>query len=347
MDLKLIISLDVPPASDRLVWEKEFIEATSRISSFNVYSRPGIPISPIEIRLTKDRLSLVSRVLSSNDDAYKHTQVILELCNKLGFQGDATAEVKTLAMLADAALQAEDFTRAYENAMRMVDTVMKLQGSLYLLDGNDDQIQEAIEVCWVVCFQLGRQPEFGDLKKKLQLLGRTLEICPPEKLHDVLTAWKRLEGEDVVNCEKDLMQKKQLQTGGKMLADSLRHRQRNLSHGGQSRNHAVTFNMAASSLRTKLQRFHMPSPPLLSTPDAAALASRTFRSVAANLPFSVGQRSTTSSHHGNDQGHDVLTVEGSGPCHVSDGGHALDDVSSQASKVFSKGIGWLIGVDEE
>ena len=356
VDLNLIVSLDVPPTSDRLVREKEFIEATSRISSFNVYSRPGIPISPIEIRLTKDRLSLVSRVLSSNDDAYKHTQVVLDLCNKLGFRGDAIAEVKTLAMLADAALQAEDFTRAYENAMRMVDIVMKLRGSLNPLDGNDDKIQEAIEVCWVGCFQLGRQPEFGDLKKKLGLLGCTLEFCPPEKLHDILTAWKHFEREDVGNREKDLMQKKQLHTSGKLLADSLRHRQRNhgLTRGdGQSWNHAATFNMATSSLRTKLQQFHMPSPPLLSTPDAAALASRTFRSVAANFPFSVGQRSATTttsshaSHHGDNQGHGVLTVGDSGSCHVSDGGHTLDDVSSQASKVFSKGIGWLIGVDEE
>jgi len=57
------------------------------------------------------------RVLYNN--AYEHTQVVLDLCNKLGFRGDATAEGKTLVMLADAALQAEDFSQAYENAMWM------------------------------------------------------------------------------------------------------------------------------------------------------------------------------------------------------------------------------------
>jgi len=55
------------------------------------------------------------RVLYNN--AYEHTQIILNLCNKLRFCGDATAEVKTLVMLADAALQAEDFSQAYEIAM--------------------------------------------------------------------------------------------------------------------------------------------------------------------------------------------------------------------------------------
>ena len=88
-------SLDVPESSDRVTQEKQFIEATSRLCSFNLMSRPGIPISPIEIRLTKDRLSLVSRVLSSNNDAYKHSEVILDLVRKLGFHNDIIAEVKT------------------------------------------------------------------------------------------------------------------------------------------------------------------------------------------------------------------------------------------------------------
>ncbi|KAJ3564975.1 hypothetical protein NP233_g7936 [Leucocoprinus birnbaumii] len=363
-DMKLAYDcLDVPPTSEKLVQEKEFIEATSRISSFNVYSRPGIPISPIEIRLTKDRLSLVSRVLSSNNDAYKHTQVILDLCYKLGFRGDAAAEVKTLAMLADTALQAEDFSRAYENAMRMVDIVVKLRESTTALDVNADKVQEATEVCWIGCFQLGRQPEFDDLKKKLQLLGYALEFCPPEKLHDVLTAWRRLEKEDITNREEDLIQKKQLHVGGKSLTSSLHHHQQ--KHGliaggnGHAWDHAsavtsATLNTAASSLRTKLQQFHMPSPPLLSTPDAAALASRTFRSVAANFPFSVGQRSATPSQASFDGGEyhdDGSSRQGYGASRhqysSESGHHRLDDVSAQASKVFSKGIGWLIGADDE
>jgi len=53
------------------------------------------------------------------DDAYQRTQA--DLCNKLVFRGDATAEGKTLVMLADAALQEEDFSQAYENAMWMAE----------------------------------------------------------------------------------------------------------------------------------------------------------------------------------------------------------------------------------
>ena len=118
--LMFVDSLNVPPPSDRIHREKDFIEATTRLCSFKLTSRPGTPITPIEIRLTKDRLSLVSRVLASNTDAYKHTQVILELVRKLGFDHDVVAEVKTLAMLADTALSSGDFDRAYENSMKLV-----------------------------------------------------------------------------------------------------------------------------------------------------------------------------------------------------------------------------------
>ncbi|KAF9527828.1 secretory pathway protein Sec39-domain-containing protein [Crepidotus variabilis] len=317
-DMKLAYEcLDVPQSTPALTKEKEFIEATSRISSFNVFSSPGTPISPIEIRLTKDRLSLVSQVLSSNSDAYKHTEVILELCYKLGYREDSVAEVKVLAMLADAALQAEDFTRAYENSERMVQTVASLRNSSPL-ELDDEKAREASEVCWIACFQLGRQSEFDDLSKRATLLGHAVELCPPEKIHDVLTAWRKLEKEDIEAREEKLRQRQNGQQLGPVAA-------RKIESGPSN---------VASSLRARLQDFHMPSPPLLSTPDAAALASRTFKSVTSNFPFSV--------HRPRSEMDERISTRSDGSRRTD-----LDEVSSQASRVLSKGIGWLIGADEQ
>jgi hypothetical protein len=273
-------------------------------------SHPGIPISPIEIRLTKDRLSLVSSVLSSNDDAYKHTEVILELVRKLGFRDNVTAEVKTLAMLVETALQAENFIRAYETSERMVDTIFRLRSS----GMHGPEIQEASEVCWVACFQLGRQSEFDEVEKKQTLFGRALEFCPPDKIHDVLTAWRRLEKEDIENRQERLL-----------------HRRSGTDATTAPRLQRFAL---ANTLAARLQEFRMPSPPLLTTPDAAALASRTFKSVAASFPFSVGGRGRSlGSHDENKSG--------------GEGRRRLDgeDVSTQATRVLSKGIGWLIGDD--
>jgi len=314
--LNFYSSLDVPQPSENIAKEKEFIEATSRICSFNIFSAPGTPISPIEIRLTKDKLSLVASVLSSNEDAYKHTEVILDLCYKIGFRGDVVAEVRILAMLADTALQAEDFTLAFENTERMVDIVAKVRISTSLVV-DEVRVGEAAEVCWIACFQLGRQPEFQDLPKKMTLLGQALELCPSEKIHDVLTAWRKLEAEDIHDRRENF---------------ELRRSQ--AASATKTRNmHFITRDVA-SSLRARLQDFHVPSPPLLSTPDAAALASRTFKTVAANFSFSVGHR-----------GRSDTDERGS---FSSEGSRRIDDdVSSQASRVFSKGIGWLIGAEDQ
>jgi neuroblastoma-amplified sequence len=311
-------SLDVPAPTPRLIKEKEFIEATSRISSFNVTSRGGVPISPIEIRLTQDRLSLVSRVLSSNADAYKHTEVILELVYKLGYRGDIIAEVKTLAMIADTALQAEDFSRAYEICERMVTIVRDMTsatpGSI------DPTVQQIKEVCWVSCFQLGRQTEYADLDKKLLLLGHALELCPSDRLHDALNAWRRLENDDVTQ------RRERIARGLETRASQRPKSQHPLSAS------AVAAS-TASSIAARFQDLHIPSPQLLNTPDAAAMANRAFSRVAANFNFARG-RSLVSEDEGE------RSRSGSRP--------RIDthEVSAQANRVLQRGIGWLLGGDE-
>ncbi|KAF8647924.1 hypothetical protein AX16_006456 [Volvariella volvacea WC 439] len=315
-DMKMAYDcLRVCSPSETIVKEREFIEATSRLTSYNLESRRGIPLTPIEIRLTKDKLLLVSQVLSSNNNAYRHTEVIMDLVHRLGFRGNVVAEVKTLAMLADSALQHEDLTRAYEISVDMVETVVKLRANQTSVD--IDKVAEASEVCWVACYQLGRQPEFTDLDKKLTLLGHALEFCPPDKIHDVLTSWRKFQHEDIEARNERL--------AGYRIGDNF------VARGGGSQHQP---SQAFTSLNERLQAFQLAATPLLGSPDAAALASRTLRTVAASFPFSVGGRS-----HGSDSQNVPRT---SSPMGVD-----TADVSAQASRAFQKGISWLIGADDE
>ncbi|KAH9937160.1 Sec39-domain-containing protein [Fomitopsis serialis] len=324
-DMKLAYDcLDIPAPSERVIREREFIEATTRLCSFNLMSRPGIPITPLEIRLTKDRLSLVSRVLSSNSDAYKHTQVILDLVYKLGFRGDVVAEVKTLAMLVETAVQAEDFPRAFETSQSMIDTVLSLRSTVPsgLQDSN---VEEASEVCWVACYQLGRHPEFEDVPKKLTLVGRALELCPSDRMADVLAVWHRLEDEDLQQRRERLDARRK---GGRTV---------------HARKRAPTAHDPVASLAARLQHlrmpdFQMPHSPLTGAEDAAALAGKAFNRVAANFPFSVGNRGRT------------LTGENGSGWGSREGSRAPEDgadVSVQASRVLQAGIGWLLGGDDD
>lgn len=308
-------SLAVPPPSERLSKERDFIEATSRLSSFNILSRPGVPLSPIEIRLTKDRLSLISRVLSSTADAYKHTEVILDLLYKLGFKGDVVAEVRILAMLSDTALQADDFSRAYETSRRMIEKVSKLSAEAPN-NTEDKAVREASDVCWVACFQLGRHPEFEDVEAKLSLLGHALQLCPADRIHDVLTSWRRLEKEDIERCREYLASRTATQP-----------------------KRTPSSRTPVSSLRARLGELHMPTTPLINAEDAAALAGRAFNRMASNFTFAVtggGGRSGTS-------GEDTGSRSRDGTRGMFDG----EEVSTQASRVLQKGIGWLLGADDD
>ena len=278
-------------------------------------SRPGLPISPIEIRLTKDRLSLVSRVLSSNSEAYKHTEVILDLVRKLGFKGDSTAEVKTLGMISDVALQNEDFDRAYKIDKQIIDFVAGLK------DDGVDVGAEVKEVCWMACYQLGRQPEFEDVQKRLYLLGYALQLCPPERIVDILAAWRRVDQEDLEARTEEMSSTKPFSS-------------RTDRRGRTGQNEPGT---ALKSIADRLQK-HIPPSPLVHTPDAALLASKTFSHITANFPFSVRSSSRASQRSASPASPMInrmnLDQDDSRP-------------STQASRVFQKGIGWLIGADGE
>jgi len=161
------------------------------------------------------------------------------------------------------------------------------------------------------------------VEKKILLLGRALELCPPDRIHEVLTGWSRLEKEDLDNRKERLANPR-----GGITAPRVSRR----------RGHDATPS-TTSTLASRLQEFrkHMPSSPLVNAEDAAALAGRTFNRVTAHFPFSVGNRDRS---RGSD---DARSRSRDGGRRRPDSG----DVSAQANRVLAKGIGWLIGADDE
>jgi len=216
-------------------------------------------------------------------------------------------------MLSDTALQAEDFTRAYETSKRMIETVSNLRAEA---SGGtiDPTVQEACEVCWVACYQLGRQLEFYDVAKKQELLGRALEFCPADKLSDVLTSWRRLQ------------------------KDTLENRRDYLAHRSPTRQRRSASWNATTSLQARLRDLHMPGNPFINAEDAAVLAGKAFNRVASNFPFAAGGQgwlgSSASQIRSDSRENNGLRPDG-------------EDVSAQASRVLQKGIGWLLGADDE
>ncbi|CEQ38691.1 SPOSA6832_00144, partial [Sporobolomyces salmonicolor] len=210
--------LSAAPQTPTIRLERDFIEATSRLCSFRIHSRPGIPITPIEIRHSADRLSFVARLLASNEDAFRHPAMLLELVNKLGYRGDRLAEVRTLAMLSEAALQAGEYDRAADvcdQMVQVVETMRKVAGkgkgqdrasisslSAFLsIAGSAPSsstttappAEEAADHAWKACFQLGKHDAYEDLSRRMQALGQALVLCPPERIATLLPVWTALE----------------------------------------------------------------------------------------------------------------------------------------------------------
>jgi hypothetical protein len=174
-------------------------------------------------------------------------------------------------MISDVALQNEDFDRAYKIDKQIIDFVTGLE------DDGANVRAEVKEVCWVACYQLGRQPEFEDVQRKLYLLGYALQLCPPERIADILAAWRRIDQEDLENRTEELSSTKPFPS------KIDRHGRKGQSEPG----------IALKSIADRLQK-HIPASPLVHTPDAALLASKTFSHITANFPFSVRSSSRAS-----------------------------------------------------
>jgi hypothetical protein len=276
---------------------------------------------------------------------------MLDIVEKLGYTRDGahlegaagsyeSAEVKVLAMLADVALQAEDFGRAVSNCERMVEGARKLRSKYpphampLNYDASQDPLresaEEAIEVCWHSCFQLGRQSEFRDTHAKLRLLGFALELCPTTDTLNVLGAWRRIEMEDI-EVRKQAVEKRKAkqesQTHRSLAASPLAHNGyvNGAMNGTESRSRPASLAMAFSPLVAQAHHGQ----------DIATNVLGRVSGFAASLPFSVSGRGRSSFDSDRPQTPGSPTLLPSAP-----------DVADTARRAFSRGVGWLIGDDQ-
>lgn len=278
-------------------------------------------MTPIEIRLTQDKLDLVSRLLANNEDAYRHPDVILELVAKLGFRGDAVAETRALSMLADAALRASDLKRAGEVCERMITAVERIRRSR-----DKDKTAQAADLAWRTCFQVGRGASTVDGSKSKKLLGEALLLCPPPNIPEVLVVWQSVDSmPDDRRPVKPARQQPSVTSpaalGHLSLPFSLPSRPTTpssigISHSAESAARAaLSVGKAASSYL----------PFRTGTPDTSMERSRS----PASLFSGIGDRSMSPSQR-----------TGQSPARD---GHVRNALESR----LKLGVGWLLGADEE
>jgi len=183
-------------------------------------------------------------------------------------------------------------------------------------------LDQAKEVCWHSCYQLGRQSEYQNTQKKMRLLGHALHLCPPENTLDILAVWRRLEDEMTMPSKDD--------------RDTQRTSQGRKSNRGTVKG---GLDRRAGSLRAQLSEYaasaSAAATPLLRNQGADATAAlAAAKSLANYLPLSLsGMRGKSMSSDGNGDCDDGIARTRS----------RSPDVGSQARQAISRGMGWLIG----
>lgn len=318
-------SLGVVEPSPAVRRERDFIEATSRIATYQVRTPRGEVMTPLEVRLTKNKLDLISRVLSSSDDAYRNVDIILDLAHKLGYKGDDVAEIKVLAMLTDSAMQKPDFDPAGEICEQIVAVTTRVHRQVQSgksVPGAD----EAIAICWKTCSQLGKQSEYSDVPRKMTLLGRALQLCPPEAMSELLVVWRKVEDGQIRLDEAARNRHEPL------VFQKGHHRQR--SNGSFSSTTSNDRVAAAQLLGSK----------------RAAIAAKRLNQVAHGITTNFNLRPLQAARlgaRGTDGSPTRSEASDHSPLDALAGLDALAETRQQARKALVKGVGWLIGAGEE
>lgn len=240
--------------------------------------------------------------------------MILDLVAKLGYRGDRLAEVRTLAMIGDSSLQAGDFDRTAETCDKMVaavETLRKVRVAEEQQGKPVVNVDEAAEFAWRNCFQLGKHEAFDDLDRRMQAMGQALILCPGDKIATLLPLWTKLEDQVARQGPRPVkVSKKQA---------------------------------PHSFIPPSLGRVASPSMP--SPSETTAAASRTFNRAAAAL-FGGPLPPPSSSSSAGDR-HSGEYEREAAPTSGSASGGGGGGVRAGLSSRLTRGVGWLIGADEE
>ncbi|KAF9438264.1 hypothetical protein BGZ76_008905 [Entomortierella beljakovae] len=133
--------LKVLPETANIRREMDLIEATNFMTSTYNLTAPGsnVTILPFQIRSTDNRLSLVRRLIMTQDQAYHDHEAMLELAIKVTGIGQKKVlrqqvEVQLVGMLIEKALKEKNYIFALHQSERLME-LLKISGSV---DMNQD-----------------------------------------------------------------------------------------------------------------------------------------------------------------------------------------------------------------
>lgn len=205
---------------------------------------PAVLMTPVEIRLTRTKLDVIRRWLSlGGDKAWRREQDVVEtasgLCSgalsgALGeaidndqlsqaaapkaisastAHGKAALIVQVMAMLADAAIAANDFHFVTTYLEKMLSAFADLKKRSRHVSARADReqlvtevaqrVEQASETVWTTLFTISKHPNCQDADLRKQWLGQAIAFAPPDRLADLLKRWRELAATEAVADENE------------------------------------------------------------------------------------------------------------------------------------------------
>ncbi|KAK4054932.1 hypothetical protein OIV83_000856 [Microbotryomycetes sp. JL201] len=191
-DMKLAYEcLAAAPQTAEIRKQRDFIEATSRLCSYKLQSHPDVI------------LDLVAK-LGYRDDKLAEIRTYAMISDSSLQAGDfeRTAEI------------CDRMVSAVEDLRREHDKDKENQSkSIAAVKGRVNIVQEASEFAWRNCFQLGKHEAFEDLDRRIKALGQALILCPGDRISQLLPVWTKLEADMAERARQRLEAAKQKPVG--------------------------------------------------------------------------------------------------------------------------------------
>ncbi|WVQ73871.1 hypothetical protein IAR50_003452 [Cryptococcus sp. DSM 104548] len=344
-DMKLAYDcLMVATPSKSITSEREYIEATSRLSSFSSFN-----LTPSQIRATPEPLTLISAVLDgSSSDAYRHPDLMLDLASKLGCRSQVEKGL-VWGMVGRSAVENEDWDTgkgAVENMAAVAkERVKKTKGKGTVAESKNlaaaDPDAKLIAETYTLAHLIASRPNFSDIRTKREFLSIALELCPSSVIPSILETFRQVESGQAKLDQAAKRRRLEGIEAPKLPSESsalgVSEEERVLGSRTAARAAKLALDIGGRLTNRQLQ-----SPSLLS---AATLGSQ-FGS--NSMLRSSSRDSRVESDGGSDAGYSVGTPGSTGTRELFDhlGREEAERVRKGARRALVRGVGWLLGADE-
>ncbi|OJD29133.1 secretory pathway sec39 [Diplodia corticola] len=203
------------------------LAATHSLSFYSLTLQHGVPFRPVNIRISEDPISLISKVLEQNPRSYSKLDDLVTIGQNLvagrTLERDGplieesefdteerkrAASHRVMGMAIEAALAEDDFETAYSFVVNRLNPSFDPTAS----KDPSNTTHQVDDISWRAAYLAGRHrspnsslassqatvagsPALRRLEQRMELLSQALLLAPPSAVPEVLTAWRRCEEE--------------------------------------------------------------------------------------------------------------------------------------------------------